>query len=115
MKLASLQEDGWQLQSIEEHAREYAGTFVVLPIEQRSALEAGQVVKLAFRILVEDETGREQEVLERMWVKVKNGNRGTFLGTLDNNAQYAEHMVAGVEVPFQAEHVIQVWGTGNER
>ena len=113
MKLPTLKEDGWQLQSIEEHAQEYGGTFEALPIEQRASLKVGQVVKLAFRILVEDEAGHEQEVLERMWVKVQGTDRGMFLGALDNNAQYAEHMVAGVEVPFQPEHVIQVWP--NER
>ena len=106
MALTSFANDGWELEDVETHLRNYAGTFEPLPVEVRSSLQPGQHVKLAFRMAVGE---GNQEAMERMWVAVTRRTATGYEGVLDNDARYADYMTAGAEVSFEARHVIQIW------
>jgi hypothetical protein len=109
MKSGSLSEHGWDLEDIEGHARNYPGTFTPLPIAARTSIQPGTVVKLAFRLLVDGDTDHPQEAMERMWVKVTKSHSTYYEGVLDNDARYADYMVAGAEIVFEPRHIIQIW------
>jgi hypothetical protein len=109
MKLATIYEDGWQLDDGEERHRESPDTFYLPAAEVRNSLLPGKIVKLIFRIELEnDDKVRTQEV-ERMWVIVQASlKNGMYVGTLDNDPQCTEGIKAGMEVVFEPRHVIQV-------
>ena len=109
MKLATIHESGWELDDGEERHRESPETFLLPAAEVRESLLRGEIVKLLFRIeLEDDEKVRTQEV-ERIWVIVQAPlKNGMYVGTLDNDPQCTEGIKAGMEIVFEPRHVIQV-------
>lgn len=99
----------WELDDGEALHAEFPDTFEIPPTSERCTLQSGQIVKLVFRIPIEDESGEDSVVVERMWVVVSGKDGARYFGTLNNDAMYAEHVVAGLEVHFEARHVIQIW------
>lgn len=109
MNLATLFNDGWQLDDGEERHRESPHTFYLPPAEVRSTLQPGQIVKLIFRIELEDEDGVPTQEVERMWVIVQAPlENGMYVGTLDNDPQCTADIQSGMKVVFEPRHVIQV-------
>jgi hypothetical protein len=109
MNLATLFSDGWQLDDGEERHRESPDTFYLPPAETRATLQPGQIVKLIFRIDLEDEKGVRTQEVERMWVVVDEPLKdGMYAGTLDNDPQCTEGIKSGMKVVFEPRHVIQV-------
>lgn len=109
MKLATLETDGWTLDDGEVLHREAPSTFEIPDLAERSALEAGQIVKLMFRIALHEENGEEFEQVERMWVEVRRRVDRCYVGVLDNDAHSTDDIKAGMEVVFEPRHVIQIY------
>jgi hypothetical protein len=113
MRLASFERDFWQLRSGEEAHRRNPDTFWIPPLEERRSLRRGQAARLIFDIEAEDENGADSVQGERMWVVVAEKIGETYIGILDNQpASVAPsdqlHLRFGAEIPFQAQHVIDI-------
>jgi hypothetical protein len=113
MRLASFEQDFWELCSAEECHREHPDTFWIPPLEQRLNLQRGQAARLIFEIEGETEDGSVTVQGERMWVIIAEKVADTYLGILDNQPACLErsedvYLQFGAEVPFRAEHVIDI-------
>lgn len=113
MRLASFERDFWELRSAEESHREHPETFWIPPLQQRQDLERGQAARLIFEIEGEEEDGAVAVQGERMWVIVAEKVGDTYIGILDNQPACLErsdevYLQFGAEVPFRAEHVIDI-------
>jgi hypothetical protein len=110
MREPDFQRDGWCLEDGEELQREAPDTFWLPKLGYRQSLQPGDLVKLIFRISVDD--GEEPVAVERMWVIVRERVGDQYLGILDNNP-YAisenEELWSGVELPFSPRHVIDIY------
>jgi uncharacterized protein YegJ (DUF2314 family) len=101
--------DGWELESGEIRHAEAPDSFWIPPREDRERLRLGDIVQLLFRIELDDED--ESEIVERMWVVVRGRVGNLYFGILDNQpASIAENeeLWIGAELPFRAEHVIDI-------
>ena len=80
-------------------------------LSARSALKPGDAAKLIFRYSVRDKT--IAELTENMWVTIVDKIGEVFIGVLFNEPENVQHstvsyVAKGAEVPFLAEHVIDV-------
>src|SRR5579862_6586699 len=78
-------------------------TFYLPPLEARTCLSPGDIVKLVFRIEHDGEVH-----VERMWVIVQSSSRAGYVGTLDNQPYRTDELELGTLVRFGPEHVIQI-------
>jgi hypothetical protein len=109
MNLPTFFDDGYELDDGQERHRESPDTFYLPPSEVRSSLQPGQIVKLIFRIALQDEEHGQTQEVERMWVIVEKClEEGMYLGTLDNDPQCTKGLKAGMNLVFEPRHVIQV-------
>jgi hypothetical protein len=110
-QFATIEQDGWQLESGEARHAEAPETFWIPAREARDSLDVGAGVKLLFDIAVEDDSGSQRGV-ERMWVIVKRRLPGVYIGVLDSVPASIEHdsdfLARGSEVVFGPEHVIDI-------
>ena len=110
MSLANILSDGWQLEDGEERHRESPETFYIPPEDVRRSLAVDQIVKLMFRVALNDEHGENTEQVERMWVIVQRPlTDGEYWGVLDNDPKCTSAIQAGMQVIFEPRHVIQVY------
>jgi hypothetical protein len=109
MKLAEFVEDGWELEDGAKLHAEHPRTFWIPAAWRRYVLRRDQIVKLIFRIALRDESGAESEEVERMWVIVKRRAAwGRYEGVLDNDPYCTKAIASGMELAFEARHVIQI-------
>ncbi|WP_090938733.1 DUF2314 domain-containing protein [Azotobacter beijerinckii] len=94
----------YTLDSGEELSREFPETFWMPPRDERENLLPGELVKLMFRISLE-----EDQHVERMWVIVKERKGNSYIGVLDNDPYCTAELRTGEEVEFCPEHVIQIY------
>jgi hypothetical protein len=110
MREPDLERDGWCLEDGEQLHGEAPDSFWLPGLCDRQSLQPGDLVKLIFRISVDDE--EEPLAVERMWVIVREKVGDQYLGILDNNP-YAisenEELWSGVELPFSPRHVIDIY------
>jgi hypothetical protein len=111
MRLATLEHDLWQLRSGEASHRQHPETFWIPPLQQRQNLKRGQAARLIFDIEAEED-GTVVVGGERMWVIVAEKIGDTYIGILDNQPALERsdsvYLRFGAEVPFRAEHVIDI-------
>ena len=88
----------------EEIHREAPDTFWIPDPAERASLRPGQIVKLIFRVELEDEVH-----VERMWVKVKEQTPSGYIGELDNDPYCTTELCAGAVVFFEPRHVIDIY------
>jgi len=95
----------YALDNVVETNREFPDTYSIPSIEMRDNLKEGQVVKLVFRIVQDDEVD-----VERMWVIVKSKSKSndTYVGVLDNDPFCTDQIKSGMEVRFQSQHILQI-------
>jgi hypothetical protein len=99
----------WGLDDGEAIHREAPQTFLIPPLEKRTSLVQGDVVKLVFRIVLRNmKTGEEQVDVERMWVMVQRREGSGYTGVLDNDPYCTSDLKSGDTVRFEPRHVIQV-------
>ena len=109
MREPDFEQDGWCLEDGEELHREAPETFWLPELEDRQSLQPGDLVKLIFRISVDNE--EEPVAVERMWVIVRERVGEQYLGILDNDPYAIEEndeFWSGVELPFSPRHVIDI-------
>jgi len=107
-RLATYEQDNWELDDAEPIAAEHPDTFYMPSLEERNALKPGQLVKLIFRILTVDEAGEEKLCVERMWVVVTGREGKFYTGKLDNQPYCTHDMNPGMPLYFEARHVINI-------
>lgn len=78
-------------------------TFYLPPLEIRTCLVPGDIVKLVFRIEHDGEVD-----VERMWVIVRSTGPSGYVGALDNQPYCTDELEPGTLVQFGPEHVIQI-------
>ena len=113
MRLPSLELDGWQLRSGEEAHVLHPDTFELPPREAREGLRRGQAARLMFWIEERQPDGSSVPQGERMWVIVAERIGDTYIGILDNQPLSVDresdaYLRFGTEIPFRAEHVIDI-------
>ena len=113
MRLPNIAQDNWRLRSGEASHAAHPETFTIPPAIQRHNLKRGQAAKLMFEIKSEDADGTLDISGERMWVIVAERVGDTYIGILDNQPLSSGHgedvyLRFGAEVPFKAEHVIEI-------
>ena len=113
MRLADIERDFWELRSGEAAHQAHADTFWIPPLEARQNLKRGQVARLIFDIESADENGEIMVQGERMWVIVAEQHDDGYIGILDNQPASFEatddvYLCFGAEIPFLAEHVIDI-------
>lgn len=114
IRLATLDLDGWELESgLAQHHRT-PDTFYMPGEKERRALVEDDVVKLIFKIAIEPDP-EDPDALdtfgERMWVTVKSRVGPYYLGTLSNipvTSDEQENLSLDDEVVFLPEHVIDI-------
>jgi uncharacterized protein YegJ (DUF2314 family) len=101
---ATIEKDGWVLDSAEERAAAAPETFIIPSLVNRKALKPGVAVKLLFDI----ETERER-VVHRMWVIVKSRTEVGYVGVLDQDpGEEGSRLREGQVVLFGPEHVADI-------
>ena len=113
MRLPELQTDYWRLLSGEERHAKSPETFEIPSRTDRENLSRGSAAKLLFEIESENERGDIETNVERMWVIVSEKIGDTYIGILDCQpvtieSSEDEYLCFGAEVPFKAEHVIEI-------
>lgn len=109
--LATIEHDGWQLESAEARHAASPATFEIPTREAREGLKRGAGVKLLFRIT--GEPGGEPGV-ERMWVLVRERRESTearilYQGILDSApATGSATLSRGARIVFTPEHVAAI-------
>jgi hypothetical protein len=116
-KLATIERDGWQLESGEARHAEAPETFWIPSREQRDSLKPGEAAKLLFMIEAENQ-GQLERGVERMWVIIRGRLGPFYTGVLDSTPVSIEPdpsiLTRGTEVIFAPEHVIDVSAPSRE-
>ena len=112
MRQPAIKTDYWELRSAEASHAKYGDKFWIPSLEARQTVKRGQAARLIFDIEVDNE-GELKIVGERMWVIVKEKIGDTYIGILDNqpacsNFEDDVYLCLGAEVPFLAEHIIDI-------
>jgi hypothetical protein len=109
MRLPDFEVDGWCLDDGEEYHLAAPDTFWIPDLKDRESLQPGDLVKLIFRISVDN--AEEPVAVERMWVVVRERVGNEYLGILDNDptAIYEnDEFWSGIELPFNVRHIINI-------
>lgn len=107
--LANLGDNGWELENGEEYANRSPETFKIPERTQRENLKAGDVVKLIFQSIPDEEEYEGEKVVERMWVFVKGKRENFYFGEIDNDSVSTGKLHSGTEIWFLPEHVIAIY------
>ncbi len=133
VRLATVEIDGWHLNSGVVNNELYPETFIIPSEEDRQSVKPTDVVKLSFELaqflydgtsLVPDEDEGEELHGERMWVEVTGGNGPYYVGRLRNQpASYVYEnpddptdryipsdapLAFDSEIVFLPEHIISI-------
>ena len=113
MRFATRDRDFWELDSGEARHAAHPDSFEIPARGLRETLTRGQAAKLLFVIETEDEDGRIDAGVERMWVVVSEAREGGYLGRLINRPASIDpdgdvYLRMDCEVPFAPEHVIAI-------
>jgi hypothetical protein len=111
VRFATIDADGWQLESAEARHAVSPDTFWVPPRAQREGLQPGDGAKLLFQITSAGETGVGRGV-ERLWVIVRRRVGGLYVAVLDSTPSSTDpstsSLVRGCVVVFAPEHVADI-------
>jgi hypothetical protein len=111
VRLATIDEDGWELESAEARHAASPDTFWIPPRAQREGLQPGDGAKLLFQITSAGNTGVERGV-ERLWVIVRRRVEGLYVAVLDSTPSSTDpstsSLVRECVVVFAPEHVADV-------
>ena len=111
--MATIKTDFWELRSGELAHLKNPESFRIPSLAERQNVRRGQAVRLIFDIEGENEDWSIETVGERMWVIVSEEIGAEYVGILDNqpacsNFEDNVYLRFGIEVPFRAEHIIDV-------
>jgi uncharacterized protein YegJ (DUF2314 family) len=107
-RLTSLDVDGWEIDDGEIAHSLNPDTFWIPELEVRQSLTAGDFAQIRFYIRTEDDAGEIEDCGERMWVQVLSKTGSWFCGELCNQPDCTRGIAPGLEVWFEARHIIDV-------
>jgi hypothetical protein len=113
MIFPSIEIDYWQLRSGEASHAKNPKTFELPSLNERKNLKVGEAARLIFDIASVDDHGKVVVEGERMVVIVSECHPDYYIGLLDHepvtfSSNEEEYLVFGAEVPFRAEHIIEI-------
>ncbi|EOD80338.1 hypothetical protein D515_00626 [Grimontia indica] len=113
MKLATFEEDYWQLRSGVESHMLNPQKFWIPDESERRNLKIGDAAKLIFDVEGENDDGSIEVVGERIYVIVSEIIGEFYIGILDSQPLCIDpkddfYLGFGVEVAFTQEHVIDI-------
>ena len=109
-RYASIEKDGWTLESAEARHARYPETFEIPRRTERESLTPGDGVQLLFE-LEERDTGKViGRGIDRLWVIVKRRAGALYVGVLDSDPGVSPQLTLrpGTEILFGPEHVIAI-------
>src|SRR5437016_489468 len=83
-EVATLEEDGWELDDAEARRAEAPESFHIPSREERMGLRIGDMVKLLFLFLNSQDDGSPIISCERMWGTIQEVAGGRFKGQLES-------------------------------
>ncbi|KLD63931.1 hypothetical protein [Dyella japonica] len=107
-RLASIDVDGWMIDDGEVAHAAAPETYSIPSLADRLSIGPGDLAKIRFYIRVAEEDGQVFDHGERMWVQVTGRLDGWYRGELDNQPCCTDDIAPGLEVWFQARHVISI-------
>ncbi|WP_018694518.1 hypothetical protein [Algicola sagamiensis] len=113
LRIPTLEEDFWTLRSGEKCHNENPDSFWIPELEKRESLKVGDAAKLIFDIEGYDEDGNIEIMGERIYVVISEVIGDFYIGILDSQPACLDpeddfYLGLGVEVPFKAEHIIDI-------
>lgn len=107
-RLATIERDGWTLQSGEERQALHPSTFHIPDRAARESLEEGDAAQLLFEIETREGGRVIDRGVDRMWVIVEERIGHLYRGKLHSDPGESDglRLYRGAEVWFAAEHVI---------
>jgi hypothetical protein len=105
--MATLDDDGWELDNAEELHSRNPNTFHIPSREERTTLEIGARVKLVFLFLIE-RNGRPLIQGERMWCMIQEVSNGRYTGVLESVPATSRAIRTGARIEFGPEHIAAV-------
>jgi len=105
--MATLEEDGWELESAEERHNAHPESFIIPSAQERVNLESGTRAKLLF-LFMNQEEGKPIIDCERMHVIVRASRNGRYDGVLDDAPVTSAALRRGAIVEFGPEHVASI-------
>jgi len=113
IRLATLEDDHWRLESGVERHKEFPETFWIPDEAKRRSLVRGDMVKVMFDyVYPPDHQGREAG--ERMWVEIVGSEGSCYIGKLQNIPQCTAEptgwhdLELDSRIVFLPEHVIDI-------
>lgn len=106
--MATLELDGWELESAEERHAQAPHRFQIPSSEERTTLQAGQRVQLLFLLLESGADPNDPIMCERMWVTVNQASSTGYVGTLDSMPVSSDALQPGDQIEFGPQHVCSV-------
>ena len=110
LSFASLEKDGWALESGEERHGSDPTQFELPSRRERESLAPGVAAKLLFVIETSEGGSLVDRGVDRMWVIVKRRAGNAYVGVLANDPGVADGLTLrpGAEILFGPEHVIEI-------
>ena len=108
LRLANIKTDSWELEDGEEKKRNNPSTFFIPSLESRQNLKPEDKAKMYFRIRTVNDQDEEEDNVEGLWIIVTNKVDDFYKGIIDNGPECTDEMKVGMEVVFEARHVVQV-------
>jgi hypothetical protein len=110
LHFATIEKDGWTLESSEERNAQSPETFSIPSRAERESLSPGDGAKLLFDIETREAGQVVDRGIDRMWVIVKTKADGLYVGILDSDPGVAARLTlrTGTEVLFGPEHIIAI-------
>ena len=96
----------WHLENAFEIQKESPYTFYLPPQTSIDKLEKGDLVKLIFKFYSD---APKAPNAERMWVIIKEKNKGKFIGELNNQPFFINDIKVGDIIEFENKHIIQIY------
>ena len=110
-RLTSIDVDGWMIDDGEVAHAAAPDTYWIPPLADRLSIRPGDLAKIRFYIRVAEEGGVVDHG-ERMWVQVMGHVDNWYRGELDNQPGCTHEIAPGLEVWFEARHVINILRSG---
>jgi hypothetical protein len=117
-QLATLERDGWELDSGVARHEESPDTFWIPTAQARSSIVPADFVKLIFKVAQQDDEHGEMVVDERMWAKVEGTSGPYFWGTLANDPSFDGSSIGlmfGAAIVFLPEHVVAIMSADEQQ
>jgi uncharacterized protein YegJ (DUF2314 family) len=106
MKLATYDDDTYELDDGEQMHEDAPETFYIPSLDQRHSLRVGDCVKLVFRMA---QPNTDILSVERMWVEITEVKESYYKGFIDNDPQGDVKVKCGDIAIFQPKHVIAIY------